>query len=208
MPPAPSRKDAAALASAVGEPKGAPAPAPKATPAPVQPARRQRVCAWVDDSQFNLASWMGGKLRATLEVFNIPDVGKCEVTFRELTGQEFREIDAMVARAVGERSIWSEGDVARFRNVAHTAAAIVAVNKKPWPEPRKKKGEEDGEPRQPSVEERTTILRTSMGQTMLDLYVKAASDFNDELIEMVRGVDPKLFASPSGTSEEPSPSVE
>jgi len=201
--PTPSKKDAQALASAAGSPKAAP---PAAEPAPA-PAARKRFCEWSDDSQFNLESWVAGKLRATVVAYDIQKVGKLEITFGELSGEDNREIDAMLARAVSERSVFSEGDVMRFRNVAITAASITAMNRKQWPEVPKAEGDPEGK-RRLGVRERTDLLRSTTKQTMLDLYVKACGDFQDELLELVRGVDPKLFASPSGSSVEPSLSAE
>jgi len=204
--PTPNRKDASALASAAGGAPKASEPAPAAaSPAAAIPARRERVCKWADDSQFNLESWVAGKLRATVEVYDIPGVGKLELTFRELSGQENREIDAMMARAVAEQSVFSEGDVMRFRNVAITAASIVAINGKPWPEMPKTDKDPEGK-RRMSVEARDSLLREQTKQTMLDLYVKATADFQDQVLQLVQGVDPKLFASPSGSSARRSPS--
>jgi len=167
---------------------------------------RERICKWTDDTQFNLESWVAGKLRATLEVYDIPNVGKLELTFRELTGQENREIDAMMAQAVTEQTVFSEGDVMRFRNVAITAASIVAMNGKAWPEITKTKDDPEGKRRLP-VSERTDMLREQTKQTMLDLYVKATADFQDQVLQLVQRVDPKLFASPSGSSAPRSPSA-
>jgi len=202
--PTPSRKDASALAPATGGPPAAAAPK-EAPPAP--PVARERVCVWTDDSQFNLASWVAGKLRATIQVYDIPNVGKLELAFRELTGEENREIDSMLAKAVGDKSVFSQGDVMRFRNVAITAASITAMNRKPWPEIAKNEDDPEGK-RRMSVKDRTDLLRSSTGQTMLDLYIKTCGDFQDELLQLVRGVDPKLFASLSGSSAATSPSAE
>ena len=202
--PSPSRKDAAALAAVAGEAPKAPAAAP--APVDAVPAARERVFKWTDDSQFNLESWVAGKLRATIEVYDIPNVGKLELTFREITGQENRELDAMMAKAVTDQSVFSQGDVMRFRNVGITAASIVAVNGKPWPEIQKTEKDPEGK-RKLSVDERTTLLRESTKQTMLDLYVKATADFQDQVLQLVQRVDPKLFASPSGSSGPTSPSA-
>ena len=191
--PSPSRKDAQALASAAGEKPKQEAP----------PAKRERSCVWTEDSQFNLASWVAGKLQATLQAYDIPDVGKLELTFRELSGEENREIEAMLSKAIADRSVYSEGDVMRFRNVAITAASIVAVNRKPWPGLAP-----DGQERRLAVRERTDLLRSSSKQTMIDLYVKCCSDFQQELLELMGRVDPKLFASPSGNSAATSPFAE
>ena len=205
--PKPSSKDASALASAAG---GAPkpseaAPAPAGAAPPVV-APRLRICQWTNESQFNLASWVAGKLRATLVAYDIPDIGKCELTFRELSGQENREIDAMVAEAATERTIFSEGDVMRFRNVAILAGSLVAINGKAWPEIPKTDKEAEPKRRQVSVADRTELIRSQTNQTMLDIYVRTVADFQEELLQLVRVIDPKLFASPSGSSAESSPS--
>lgn len=199
--PKPNTKDAAALAAAAGTPEASTAPAPAEPKKPYV-----RTCVWSDDSQFNLESWIAGKLRATIVAYDIPGIGKCELTFREMSGQDNREIDAMMAQAANKRTIFSELDVARFRNVAITAASITAINKRPWPEIKKTADDPEAKRRMP-VEERDELLRGQIGQTMLDLYVKATSDFQEALLDLVRAVDPKLFASPSGGSEAPSPSA-
>lgn len=202
--PKPSQKDASALAAAAGT--GADAPSAPPVVAKPEPERKkpERVCVWSNESQFNLESWVAGKLRATIVAYDIPTIGKCELTFREPTGQEYRDIDAMVAHALNARTLATDGDVLRFRNVALTAACLVSLNGKPWPEPRKPKN--PGEESEPwTLDERTSLLRKSH-QSLLDLYVKAAADFQEQLLDLLKAVDPKLFASPSGGSEATSPS--
>lgn len=156
----------------------------------VEKKPRVRQCVWVDDAHFNLESWVAGKLRATIEIYNIEGVGSTTATFREVTEDEIAAVDAMVAAA--RVKFWSDPGLFRYRNIGACAMSIVAIDGKPWPASKSPL----------SVVEQVELFRKGRTQVQMDMFLKAYGDFSAELMEKMGVVDPKLFASPSGASAE------
>lgn len=154
---------------------------------PPPPPRVERKFNWTNETQFNLASWIVGKLRATIELWSVPDVGSMSVTLREATEDDCSAVDAIIASK--RHTFILDGHLMRARDLGYAAMAITLIDGQPWADEKL------------DVKGRMALLLKDRGQTQADLLLHAYREFEAELGWMMQSVNPKVFSPiPSGNS--------